>query len=153
MKAPVLLQSGEGHTLTASGTQTIFKMSSELTEGRFSIVEYLLPPNFPGPPPHVHKQFAHAWYILEGTVQIQLEHQIHQASEGAFVFVPAGIAHTFSNPGESVVRMLAIDTPGGLESYYEELAEALPAGKPPNPTVIAEIQSRYDTYPASKLTS
>jgi mannose-6-phosphate isomerase-like protein (cupin superfamily) len=149
MPEPILLARGEGHTITASGTKTIFKVKSSSTGGRFSMAEYVLPAEFPGPPPHVHQKFEHAWYVLEGTLQVALDKQTHRLSQGAFLFVPTGVVHTFSNPGAVEVRMLAIDTPGGLEPYYEELARAFPEGAQPRREVIAAIQSRYDTFPAS----
>jgi hypothetical protein len=34
-----------------------------------------------------------------------------------------------------------------FENYYHDLAEAFPPGTPPDPSVIAEIQRRYDTFP------
>jgi hypothetical protein len=45
--------------------------------------------------------------------------------------------------------MLAIDSPGGLEEYYLELAKAFPPGTPLDRQVVAEIQQRFDTHPAS----
>lgn len=149
MSEAIILTPDQGHTLQAAGTRTTFKVTSESTGGRFSMAEYHLPPGFPGPPPHRHRRFEHAWYVLEGMLQVQIDDENHQVGEGAFVYVPSGVAHTFANPGSTAVRMLAIDTPGGLEPYYEELAQVFPAGSAPNPAIIAEIQSRYDTYPAT----
>jgi mannose-6-phosphate isomerase-like protein (cupin superfamily) len=149
MSNAIILPPDEGHTLTASGTRTTFKVTSETTNGRFSFAEYRLPPNFPGPPPHFHNQFEHAWYILEGAVQVQLDGHTHIIEAGTFVYIPSGTPHTFSNPGQTPARLLAIDTPGGLEPYYEEIAQAFPDGTPPKRDVIAAIQARYDTHPAS----
>lgn len=149
MHAPIVLEPGEGHLLTAAGTRTTFKVTSASTDGRFSLAEYTIPPKFPGPPPHIHRKFGHAWYVLEGVVQIQVGGQTYPATAGAFVYVPSGIAHTFSNPGRAPARMLAIDTPGGLEPYFEELARAFPEGTLLKREVVAEIQTRYDTFPAT----
>lgn len=150
MTQPIVLFPGEGRTLTAVKTQTTFKVMSECTDGKFSVAEYDLPGGFPGPPPHVHKKFEHAWYVLAGELQVQLDQRIIQAPAGTFVFVPKGTPHTFANPGSTSVRMLAIDTPGGLEPYYEELAAAFPESTPLDPQLIREIQQRYDTFPAVK---
>jgi hypothetical protein len=43
--------------------------------------------------------------------------------------------------------MLEIDTPGGFEPYFEELAAAIPEGASVNPSVVVAIQRKYDTYP------
>ena len=147
MQEAIVLFPGEGRTVTVTNTCTTFKVTSEVNGGRFSLAEYDLPAGFPGPPPHVHKKFEHAWYVLGGELQVQINQRIIQAPAGTFVFVPKGTTHTFSNPGSVNVRMLAIDTPGGLEPYYEELANAFPDGTPLNPQVIRNIQERYDTFP------
>lgn len=147
MSDPIVLAAGAGQTLRAAGTQTTFKVKSAATNGRFSLAEYHLPPEFPGPPPHVHRRFEHAWYVLVGALQIQLNGETQQVGPGVFVYVPSGVPHTFANPGAVPVRMLAIDTPGGMEPYYEELAQAFAPGTAVDPQVIAAIQRRYDTYP------
>ncbi len=144
-----MLFPGEGQSLVASNTRTTIKMKSEVVGGRFSLAEYDLPADFLGPPPHVHKEFEHAWYVLAGELQVQIDERVIQAPEGTFVFVPKEIPHTFANPGSVSARVLATDTPGGLEPYYEELANAFPEGTPPDPQIIREIQQRYDTFPAA----
>jgi mannose-6-phosphate isomerase-like protein (cupin superfamily) len=145
--ASVLLP-GEGEVITTAGTTITFKVRSEATAGRFSVTEYVLPPQFAGPPPHIHRIFEHVFYVLAGQVQIQLGETIVRGGAGTSVFIPVGTPHTFSNPDAASARLLAIDTPGGLEAYYEELAAAFPPGTPLNRQVVAEIQQRYDTYPA-----
>jgi mannose-6-phosphate isomerase-like protein (cupin superfamily) len=147
MTKAIVLTPGEGETLRAAGTTTTFKVKSEETNGRFSFAEYQLPPRFGGPPPHVHREFEHAWYVLSGELQVQLGEETMQMGPGAFVYVPKGVPHTFANPGSEPVRMIAIDTPGGLEPYYEELADAFAPGSTPDAETIAAIQRRYDTYP------
>jgi hypothetical protein len=77
-----------------------------------------------------------------------MDGKVIQASQGMFIYIPVATAHTFSVPGDAGSWMLAIDTPGGLEPYYEELARAFPEGSYPDQKTIAKIQSRYDTYPA-----
>ncbi len=115
--------------------------------GAFPVTEYALPAGFPGPPPHVHATFEHAWYVLDGTIRVQIGGETIELGAGAFAFVPAGTPHAFGNPGDAPARMLAIDTPGGLEGYYEELASAFPPGTPLDRQVVAGIQQRYDTRP------
>ena len=148
MQEAIVLFPGEGHTLTAANTRTTFKVKSEATGGSFSVAEYDLPAGFPGPPPHVHKKFEHVWYVLVGELRVQINQNVIYAPAGTFVFVPKGTPHTFANPGTEIAKVLAIDTPGGLEPYYEDLASAFPERTPPNPQVIREIQQRYDTFPA-----
>jgi mannose-6-phosphate isomerase-like protein (cupin superfamily) len=138
---------GEGKWLAIGPTRTAVMMSSEQTDGHYSLVEHVLPPQFSGPPPHVHRHYDHAWYIVEGEVNLTFGERIMQAKAGTFVFVPKGVAHTFSNPGAAGARMLEIDTPGGFENYFKELAAAFPEGASITPWVVVAIQQKYDTYP------
>jgi hypothetical protein len=78
---------------------------------------------------------------------MQLATEIIHAGVGTSVFIPAGIVHTFANPHARPARFLTIDTLGGFERYYEELAEAFPPGTPFNRDLVRQIQARYDTYP------
>lgn len=137
-----------GESFMAAGTRIIVKLRSPATGGRYSVTEYHLPPDFAGPPLHVHTVFEHAWQVLEGSVQVQVGAAVQQLQAGGFVFVPAGTPHTFSNPGPLPARMLAVDSPGGLEEYYIELARAFPPGTPLDRGVVADIQKRFDTHPA-----
>ncbi len=80
-------------------------------------------------------------------LRVQIGSEEIDAPVGTSIFVSKGTPHTFGNPGPDVCQVLAIDTPGGLEPYYEELAAAFPPGAPIHPQVIVDIQRRYDTYP------
>jgi mannose-6-phosphate isomerase-like protein (cupin superfamily) len=136
-----------GRTLNFAGTLTTIKVSGASTNGVYCVAEYWLPPSFPGPPPHMHRRIEHTWYVLEGSPQVQLGQRSYPTLAGACVYIPIGVAHTFSNPGNKPCRMLAIDTPGDFEAYYEALARAFPGDTPVDPQTIVEIQRRFDTYP------
>lgn len=137
-----------GESFMAAGTRILIKLRGEATGGRYSVTEYHLPADFAGPSPHVHTVFEHAWQVLEGTIQVQVGTVTQQLHAGGFVFIPAGTPHTFSNPGPQAACLLAVDSPGGLEEYYVELARAFPPGTPFDRSVVAEIQKRFDTHPA-----
>ena len=147
MQDIMVIRAGEGQSVAIVPTRTTFLARSQQTEGRYSLVEHAFPPQFAGPPPHIHRHTDHAWYVLEGEVQFTCGERIVTASAGTFVLVPRGIAHTFSNPGAVPVRMLEIDAPEGFEPYFEELAAAIPQGAAVNPAVVVAIQRQYDTYP------
>jgi mannose-6-phosphate isomerase-like protein (cupin superfamily) len=143
----ILLEPAMGRRLNFAGTLTTIKVSGASTNGIYCVSEYWLPPGFSGPPPHVHRRIEHTWYVLEGNPRVQLGQQSYQTSTGACVYIPKGVVHTFSNPGNTPCRMLAIDTPGDFEAYYETLAEAFPGDTPVNPQRIVKIQRSFDTYP------
>src|SRR5206468_9569399 len=67
----------------------------------------------PGPPRliaprHLHRRDDEAWYVLEGTLRIQVGKREVVAPAGSAVFVPRGMAHTYWNPGPGPVRYLLV---------------------------------------------
>jgi oxalate decarboxylase/phosphoglucose isomerase-like protein (cupin superfamily) len=71
------------------------------------------------------------------------ELETHELGPGAFVCVPPGVVHTFSNASGAPVRFLNFNTPAGWENYMRELGEAARAG-PLTPDIIGRIASHYD---------
>ncbi len=118
---PVILNVGQGRTLSMLGVAVTFKVESGATGGAYALWEYSAPAHFDGPAAHYHKLTDEAFYILDGSPIFQLEDQVIQTQPGAFVFVPHGTLHRFSNPGSTPIRMLTFRTPGGTEGYFDAL--------------------------------
>jgi uncharacterized cupin superfamily protein len=83
------------------------------------------------------------FYVLDGTLTMRLGDQTTELQAGSFVCVPPGVVHTFSNPGETPVRVLKFSTPTGWENYMRDLAAALAKGTP-SQEEIGQIASRCD---------
>jgi mannose-6-phosphate isomerase-like protein (cupin superfamily) len=144
---PIVLRPGEGEHVQLRQSSAVIKAGVETTDGRFALAETTVEPGFPGPKPHVHRETFDMFFVLEGTLTMQLGEETLDLTAGAFVLVPPGTAHTFSNRTKKPVRLLNMDAPAGLESYLRELGGAM-ANDPIDPAAIAEIASRYDIAPA-----
>jgi len=142
------LQPGEGTTYKVGGSPIVYKVRGSETGGRFEITESTLPPGFGGVPPHVHQDTDHAFYVLEGELEVQIGEQSFRGGPGACMFSPCGVGHTFSNPGEAPCRYLQIDSGPGRERFFEEIARAFPGETPIDRKIMGEILARYDTKPA-----
>jgi mannose-6-phosphate isomerase-like protein (cupin superfamily) len=60
-------------------------------------------------PRHVHHHHDdEAWYVLEGTLRVQVGEDEVEATAGSGVFVPRGTPHTYWNPGPGPVRYLLV---------------------------------------------
>jgi mannose-6-phosphate isomerase-like protein (cupin superfamily) len=140
---PVVLGSGEGERIQLGQSSAVIKAGVETTGGRFALLETTLEPRFPGPKPHVHSETLDMFFVLKGTLTMQLGEQTLDLPAGSFVLVPPGTAHTFSNRTDQPVRLLNMDAPAGLEGYLREMAGAM-ADHPTDPAAISEIASRYD---------
>ena len=143
---PFILHEGEGKAITVGNSKLFLKLASEAASNKLSITEYELSPNFPGPPPHKHKVFEHAWYILEGELTVLLNNDTLLLTTGSFIFIPKMSVHAFANQSDAVVKVFVVDMPGGFEHYYDDLQAAFGDGKAIDEEVIRNIQLKYDTY-------
>ncbi len=143
----MLHQPGEGERHVAGTSEIVIKATGDDTRGAFFLSETVIAAGFAGPPPHHHERLVDMFYVLEGVLTVRLGEATHQLGPGAFVCVPAGVVHTFSNPSNRPVRFLNFNTPAGWESYMRDLAGAATDG-PLTTDVIGRIASRYDFHPA-----
>ena len=108
---PVVLGPGEGETISDRAERNVrILLDHELADVTWTRYE----PGERGPDPHIHKQHADAWYVLEGELTFGVGPDggtIHQAPAGTHVLVPAGVIHTFRNNGDTAARFLNIHAP------------------------------------------
>lgn len=69
--------------------------------------------------------------------------QVIVATPGSYVLKPRGVPHTFWNAGPKPARIIEIISPAGFEKYFEELAELVGAGGPPDRSKLASLAQRY----------
>jgi mannose-6-phosphate isomerase-like protein (cupin superfamily) len=141
---PVILQPGEGERIEVGASVTVLKAMAGATGGAFSIAEGMLPPGMSGPPPHAHHVTTDSFYILDGTLHLQVGEREVDAPAGSYILVPPGVLHTFANTSAEPVRFLNIATPGGWEHYLRDLADAIDAGVFPGSSDFAQIVAKYD---------
>jgi mannose-6-phosphate isomerase-like protein (cupin superfamily) len=110
----------------------------EATGASFAVREWAHGPNS-GPPLHIHHHDDEAWHVIEGALVIRVGDRSVRVEAGGTAFVPAGVAHTFSNPGPTDVRYLLVATPRILE-----LISALHGPTELSATEIAETYRRHD---------
>jgi uncharacterized RmlC-like cupin family protein len=85
---------------------------------------------------HVHKSDDEAWHVLEGELTFRYAEAVETAGPGTTVFVPAGVAHTYS--AGVGARYLIILTP-----RLSALIEMLQADR--DPAHQREIYRRFDS--------
>jgi mannose-6-phosphate isomerase-like protein (cupin superfamily) len=136
---------GEGESLPFG---LVYKAEVYDGDGTLSLTEFAIPPRFPGPVLHRHAAMVDSFFVVEGVLSLRLGDEAHELEAGSYAFVPPGVVHTFSNPRDSVVRILNVFAPAGLEQYLKEVAAASPDG-PPAQELMAAIASRYDFIPVT----
>ncbi len=145
--APYLLHDGEGESLWFLGNLVTIKAEGAATGGRLTVVEFLNPAGF-APPLHRHQDEDELFYVLSGTARFRCNGKELEAGPGDFVFLPAGLPHTFMVGPEEPLRVLQITAPSGFESFAAEAGEParerrLPDPGPVDAAKLAAIGARY----------
>lgn len=144
----VVARRSEGEVIPAGPSVSLVKVPATATDGRASVIEMRLDAGWDGPPPHLHDQTDHIWYVIEGVVEVRLGSDKWDLEAGDVAWVPHGQTHSFGTAAARAV-MLQIDTPRALDAYFRDLAAAFPRGTTPDPVIVAEIMARHDTRPIS----
>jgi hypothetical protein len=80
-----------------------------------------------------------------GNAVVQSGEETIDAEAGAFVFIPPGVVHAFSNRSDAPARCVNAYVPGGIEGFFVEVGEAM-AGGQPDPAEIDRLSAKYDVY-------
>jgi mannose-6-phosphate isomerase-like protein (cupin superfamily) len=135
-----VLQPGEGREIDLGGFRMSVKAATDQTNGAFTLLEAQEPAGF-GPPLHIHRDAAEAFYVVEGEYIIFIDGREAHCPAGSFIFIPAGIEHGF-RVGGVPSRKLNLYTPAAMVGYFDEVAAATEAGDV-DPEALSRIALRY----------
>lgn len=85
-----------------------FNAIKEQTDEAYALFELFIPAHSSSEA-HIHSQSDEAFYILEGSIEFQLEEQTIMATKGTFLTSPKGHLHKFTNIGSTSAKMLCWD--------------------------------------------
>ncbi len=137
---PIILRPGEGRSIDLGNFTMSVKATDEQTSHAFTLLEADEPPGF-GPPMHIHRADAEAFYVLAGEYLIFANDEEYACPAGSFIFIPAGIPHGF-RVGSQPSRKLNLYMPAAMVGYFDELSAALAEGTA-DADALAEIADRY----------
>jgi mannose-6-phosphate isomerase-like protein (cupin superfamily) len=122
------------------------KASAAETGGMYTLVEITAPPGVETPL-HVHYRDDEGFYVLEGSVTIQVGEETVELGPGQHAYGPRDVPHRFT-VGADGAHMLWVLTPGGFDEFIADVS--VPAETPTTPpaTVVppenaAEIVLRH----------
>ena len=127
MSHAFVLGPGGGRSIDLGGFRMSVKASREDTSGSFTLLEADEPAGF-GPPLHIHRDAAEAFYVLEGEHLLFIEGREHPCPAGSFIFIPAGIEHGF-RVGGVPSRKLNLYAPAAMVGYFDDLSAAIKSGR------------------------
>jgi quercetin dioxygenase-like cupin family protein len=127
--APITVGSKGGEILSVAGDNYRVLVSGKETNGAFSTIDMLVPPQS-GPGPHSHASFFESFYVVDGEVEVYSEAGSYTAKKGSFVVIPeGGVVHDFKNVSNTMAHLLCTVVPAGLEEFFEEIGEPVGAGE------------------------
>jgi quercetin dioxygenase-like cupin family protein len=137
----------EGEQRWFLGTLATIRVSGEVVDGRFSLIEFLFP-RFASPPRHTHPQ-DESYVVLDGRLTVQSAERRFTLEVGGAAVVPMGVPHTFRVDSETA-RVLVLSTPAGLERLVRDgsvraAAATLPPADAPRPTPN-ELSRIFDAH-------
>jgi mannose-6-phosphate isomerase-like protein (cupin superfamily) len=132
---------GEGRRLDLGNFQVEVLATSAQTDGEFSLLQTQSePPQF-GPPLHLHRDAAEAFFVLEGEYLMFIGEEQTHCPPGTFVYVPRGTPHTFKVVSSGPGKKLNLFSPAAMTGFFEELAGAEATGSA-TPELLDEIAAR-----------
>jgi mannose-6-phosphate isomerase-like protein (cupin superfamily) len=135
--APVILRPGQGRSIDLGTFAMSVKASAGDTDRAFTLLEADEPPGF-GPPMHLHRDAAEAFYVLAGEYVIFVRDDEFVCPAGSFIYIPAGVPHGF-RVGSVPSRNLY--TPAAMIGYFDELSAAIASDA--SDADVAAIAERY----------
>jgi mannose-6-phosphate isomerase-like protein (cupin superfamily) len=123
------------------------------TQHRLGVAEITIAPHTQGPPQHRHAAHDEGFYVVAGTVRFTVGADSYDAAPGTLVMVPPGAPHTFANPGEQEAVLVNTFTPDLYVQYFRDLRDMVAGGQPMTETAIIGVMARYQTEPATDITS
>ncbi|UXS39491.1 cupin domain-containing protein [Agrobacterium tumefaciens] len=127
---PHISQAGNVYTILVSGEQT---------EGRYTLIDMLVPDGG-GPPPHRH-DFEEMFTLLEGELEFTFRGETQIVRAPATVNIPANAPHRFANRSGKMAHMLCMCTPAGQEEFFLSIADRIPDRQSPAPKPDAATQA------------
>ena len=137
----LVLGPGGGRSIDLGNFAMVVKAAAADTGGAFALLEATEPAGF-GPPMHIHRDAAEAFYVLAGEYRIFLEEREIACPAGSFIYIPAGMRHGF-RVGNVPSRKLNLYTPAAMVGYFDELSAAITSGDLDDAR-LDEIALRYE---------
>lgn len=137
---------GSGERYDVIGELITFKVTQTESHGASTVVEMLAQPGG-GPPLHTHPS-SETFTILDGAFEftrlVDGVPETIRATPGDTVYVPSGVAHTYTVAGDRPGRTVLVFTPGAdMEGFFEEAGSLVtgeqlpPPAAPDIPAMIA----------------
>jgi mannose-6-phosphate isomerase-like protein (cupin superfamily) len=141
---PIVTPPDGGDILQFSPTELLtWKATLDRTQA-FDQLTLTAQPGHAGAPEHVHSAVEECFYVLDGAFRFKVAGSIVLAEPGTFLFVPRGVAHTWTNALDVASTMLLTFIPGGMKAFFTEAAPLMHA-EPLDLQALTAVNARHAT--------
>lgn len=133
-----VLRGQAGETLQVLSDRICLKLKASDSPHRMAVMTVEVPPTG-SVPPHTHDKEEESYFMLAGTMVMQLGSQELTIETGDFVHVPAGTIHGYRNDTHQPVRFLAWSVGGAIDEFFTEMSEQIremPNDLPKMPAIL-----------------
>ena len=127
-----------------------FRVLPEEVEGKFALMEAVVPPGL-GAPPNCHAGETETFRVLEGEFMFMIDGRPVPAKAGDTLVVPDGAPHAFRCMGDVPGRLLILNAPGRMHVDFfrgvgrpmadDSALPAAPAGPPDMAKILQVAQA------------
>lgn len=118
---PLFIPAHSGKVLDFLGVTHL--LTSQQTGGACCLFESTFDPET-GNRLHVHGREDEIAYVLEGALEVRLPAETRSLEAGGVARLPKGLPHAIRNPLKTPSRYLFIAVPGGLDLWFDAVADA-----------------------------
>ena len=129
------LPANGGRAFALLGQSLSFKAEPEDNDDALFLFEHRMPLTG-GVPAHTERNYE-AFYVLEGTLEVEADGERYSLGPGEFLSLRPGVVHSMHNPGPGMMRVLTLVSPGSQHArFFSTVAE--PVDDPSNPPAPVE---------------
>jgi quercetin dioxygenase-like cupin family protein len=114
--------------------------------GHLEAFEFTITQENAGPDPHLHQYMDEIFYIISGTLLVDVDNKTTLLKTGDRLIVPKGTKHHWKSQGDEV-KMIVIFTPSkGQAVYFTEIEKLQYQGLPWDQTLNI-LSKQFDVVP------
>ncbi|HAG81001.1 MAG TPA: cupin domain-containing protein [Cyanobacteria bacterium UBA11162] len=136
-----VVRSQEGHRVQVLSDTICIKLKSIQSPNQMSVVTVEVPPGG-FVPPHTHTCEEESYYMLEGSMMMQVGSEEFTIKPDDFVHVTAGTLHGYINHSDQPARFLAWTIGGAIDDFFLEMGEKI-RDVPNDLPQMSEILHKY----------
>ncbi|MFF8865954.1 cupin domain-containing protein [Streptomyces sp. NPDC015139] len=141
----VLVRDAEAEVIGGAPTSVKLLADSSASGGALSTVRVTLTEGADGARPHLHRNSAEMFFLLDGEAELLSGDDVVTARSGDLVVVPPDRPHAFAAAPGSTADILIVITPGVERFEYFRHLRRIHLGEV-TPESLLEVQELYDNH-------